>query len=192
MASPHMTLPAPSTASLPRRLHKGPPPPVLAGLINRLDRCPGPIPIDVLRRELAALDLTPADLGTTIQSDAGAYVRTLVHQAPHYELLVMCWMPNQHSPIHDHGGSACAVRVVTGRATETVYSMDDDGLVEPVGQSVFPPRGVVCSHDADIHCLGNLPVPGEDADAPLVTVHIYSPVLGACRKYTPRTPAAVA
>jgi len=164
----------------------------LAGLIQRLDRCPGPIPIEVLKRELAALHLTPADLGTTIQSDAGAYVRTLVHQAPHYELLVMCWMPNQHSPIHDHGGSACAVRVVTGRATETVYTMEDDGLVTPRGTSVFPARGVVCSHDDDIHSLGNLPVEGEDAGAPLVTVHIYSPVLGVCRKYTARSAAAVA
>lgn len=187
-----MALAAPSTASLPRRVHEGPPPAVLAGLIQRLDRCRGPIPIEVLRRELIALNLTPEDLGETIQSDAGAYVRTLVHQAPHYELLVMCWMPNQHSPIHDHGGSACAVRVVTGRATETVYTMGDDGLVSAYGTSVFPARGVVCSHDADIHSLGNLPVPGEDPDAPLVTVHIYSPVLGVCRKYTPRAAALVA
>lgn len=177
-----MIAPAAPNASLPKRLttvalsHR------LRGLFDRLDRCPGPLSLADLHAEMSRAALSAEDLVPHAASDRAGYVRTLVHFAPHYEALVMCWLPGQHSPVHDHGGSACAVQVVEGRATEIAYHLRPDGLTEPTGTRVYHTGEVVCSKDEDIHSLGNLPVNGEPAGE-LVTLHIYSPHLIGSRKY---------
>jgi cysteine dioxygenase len=49
------------------------------------------------------------------------YARNPVASSEHYELLCICWLPDQSSLIHDHTGSACGVRVVVGEMTETIF-----------------------------------------------------------------------
>lgn len=177
-----MVTPAPPNASLPKRLTTVALSSRLRRLFDRLDRCPGPLSLEALHSELHDAQLTAEDLVPHAASDRAGYVRTLVHFAPHYEALVMCWLPGQHSPVHDHGGSACAVQVVEGHATEIAYHLRSDGLTEPVGTRVYRAGEVVCSKDEDIHSLGNLPVNKQPAGE-LVTLHIYSPHLIGSRKY---------
>jgi len=151
-------------------------------MFRELDSWTTPIPIDVLQRHLDAVHLSLEDVRNAVASDPHAYVRTLIHKGPHYEALIMCWLPSQHSPVHDHGGSACAVQIISGAAVETVYTLDNEGLASPVSQSIFPTGKVVCSVDSDVHSLANALTglaPGEW----LVTLHIYSPALLSSRKY---------
>lgn len=182
-----MVTPAPSL-SLPRRATTAPLSPALAALFDRFDRCPGAPPITQLDRSLRDAPLTLADILPHTATDPGSYVRTLVRFTDHYEALVMCWLPGQQSPVHDHGGSACAVRVIQGAATETRYRLGDDGLADPTDHSIYRAGDVVCSFDADVHTLANLPVAGEEQHWPvaLVTLHIYAPHLKNSRKYTAR------
>lgn len=133
-----------------------------------------------------------ADILPHAASDRGSYVRTLVRLTEHYEALVMCWLPGQQSPVHDHGGSACAVKVIQGLASETRYHLASDGFADPVEQHLYHSDEVVCAVDADVHTLGNLPVPGYESQWPvaLVTLHIYAPHLKNSRKYVARSAVA--
>ena len=41
-----------------------------------------------------------------------------------YTVMCICWEPAQASPIHNHRGSSCAVVVLNGVCTETIYEPD--------------------------------------------------------------------
>jgi len=159
------------------------PPAALLPLFERLDAMRTGMTIDGLRAALTAVPLTRADLGSAIMIDTGAYVRTLVRQTADYQVLVMAWLPGQRSPIHDHRGSACAVRVVAGRGWEQVYEEAGDGLARPTTARAYPPGEVACSVDADIHSFGNAAAAPASPDEILVTVHVYAPPLAPTRKY---------
>jgi cysteine dioxygenase len=105
-------------------------------------------------------------------SDRG-YTRNLVRGSPHYNLLVLCWKNGQRSPIHDHKGSSCAVGVLRGTATETIFEFAPNGHVWATRSLQHRPGSVLASEDTDVHQVSNL----QDGGADLVTLHIYSPPL---------------
>ena len=176
-----------SVMPLPRRDATSCPPASLKPLFSALDRRAEAVPMEDLKRMLASFELTGESLGDAIQIDSAAYVRTLVYRSEWAEVFVMAWLPGQRSPIHDHAGSACAVRVVSGAAVEQVFERNDDGTVSPHGAiRRFVPGGVTGSFDADIHTLGNAaaaPAPPRDI---LVTIHVYSPPLKPTGRYVER------
>ena len=177
-----------SVMPLPRRDMTARPPAVLRALFDELDRFSGAIPVQRLEALVGRWPITAEQLGNAIQIDTDAYVRTLVFERGHVEVLVMAWLPGQRSPIHDHGGSACAVRVVSGSAHELLYSKRDDGLVVPTGERRLEAGGVTSSSDDDIHSLGNATDAFASPRDILVTVHVYSPPLLPTRKYVEAAP----
>jgi len=50
------------------------------------------------------------------------YTRNVVTVNEHYALIAMCWSPGRSSPVHDHAGSGCWLRVISGGLTESLYS----------------------------------------------------------------------
>ena len=90
-----------------------------------------------------------------------------------YHLLVLCWRNGQRSPIHDHAGSNCCVRVLRGTMTETRFEFAPNGHVKAVGSTDFAPQSVITSADDDLHQVSNL----QAGMADLVTLHVYSPPL---------------
>lgn len=173
-----------TVAALPRRDLTGCPPSVLQPLFDVLSEAGAPIELGTLTAAVGALDVTGAALGDAITIDTASYVRTLVYENAHVAVFVMAWLPGQRSPIHDHAGSACAVRIVSGRAVEQKFVVNDDGTVSRSGSPVELGAGAVTgSFDADIHAFGNAvsaPAPPRDI---LVTIHVYSPPLAPTRKY---------
>jgi cysteine dioxygenase len=103
----------------------------------------------------------------------------VIHGRDHYQAMILCWQSGQSSPIHDHRGSNCAVRVVSGRATETRYRVAPCGRIRPVASVVHGPGSVTgCSGDG-IHQMANLEKPG----SALITIHVYSPPPSGWRAY---------
>src|SRR5690348_7765877 len=100
----------------------------LADWFAELDQHPDKIPLDDLVRGLRQLRLDPAEIQPFLQFSSANYRRNLIHAGPAYHALLLCWRAGQRSPIHDHRGSACGVRVIQGSATETVFDMNDEGL----------------------------------------------------------------
>ncbi len=145
----------------------------LNDLICYLDALEAPPPLAALTRELAELEVDWSALAPHVLFSARAYRRNLVKAGRHYNLLVLCWKNGQRSPIHDHTGSSCAVRVLRGTMTETVFELAANGHVKPTLSRDVPAGEIVGSVDKDMHQVSNL----QADDADLITLHVYSPPL---------------
>jgi cysteine dioxygenase len=148
-------------------------------LFRRWDDREQKIPLDELTEALAALAINAGDVAEAVCFDDRSYMRTVIHGRDHYQALLLCWRSGQSSPIHDHRGSNCAVRIVAGRATETRFSTSPCGRIAPVASHVHPAGCVTgCSGD-DIHQMANL----ERIGTELVTLHVYSPPPSSWRTF---------
>ena len=87
-----------------------------------LDRAAGPLPLPVILDWFADTPITLDDLAAYLIFRPERYVRNLLHAGPAYQALVLCWRNGQRSPIHNHRGSNCGVKVFRGVATETVFT----------------------------------------------------------------------
>jgi uncharacterized NAD(P)/FAD-binding protein YdhS/predicted metal-dependent enzyme (double-stranded beta helix superfamily) len=140
-------------------------------LFDAWDEREDAIPFGDLVASLRGLELERADLaGALIFADRN-YRRIAVRRRPHYEALVLCWKSGQRSPIHNHLGSSCVVRVVEGRATETQYVFSPCGRLVPQRSRTYSAGSVTGCRDEAIHQMANLEAPGQD----LITLHVYSP-----------------
>ncbi len=152
----------------------------LSDLIDYLEGLSGRTPLHELMKFLARLEIDPRELAPHVRFSPRGYVRNLVRAGPWYDLLVLCWENGQRSPIHDHVGSSCAVRVLQGVMTETAFALTPNGRIKAVGSRDLP-AGTVCGgQDFDLHQVSNL----QDGEAELVTLHVYSPPLRRMGTYS--------
>jgi cysteine dioxygenase len=142
-------------------------------LFRYLDRLQGRAALDELKAQLADLEVGVEALAEHVRYAERTYRRNLVRASDWYNLWVLCWRNGQRSPIHDHRGSSCGVRVLEGTMTETLFEFAPNGHVKPLFSRDLTPGSVVGGEDSDLHQVSNLQA--EDAD--LVTLHIYSPPL---------------
>jgi cysteine dioxygenase len=152
----------------------------MADLIAYLDGLSGRAPLDELLERLASTEFDHSDLAEYIRFSARGYTRNLVRAGPWYNLLVLCWKNGQRSPIHDHTGSSCGVRVIRGVLTETAFAKVPHGRVMATSSRDFAPGSVLGGQDLDVHQVSNL----QDGIADLVTLHVYSPPLHWMETYS--------
>jgi len=145
-----------------------------------LDNYDNRIPLHVLTEGLKRLRMDVAEIRPFLQFSFERYRRNLMRAGPAYHALILCWRSGQRSPIHDHRGSACGVRVLSGEATETIFEMTDEGHVFPVRTRKLGEGFICATQDSDIHQLSNL----QSNKADLVTLHIYSPPLLVMGQYS--------
>ena len=107
------------------------------------------------------------------------YTRNLVHRSELFDLIVLCWGPRHHTPIHDHAGQHGWVRVLRGALHETAFELSAAGVVESVGHAVAEAGPAVVAVDPvrAIHRLGN------PSDEPALSLHVYSRPHDACLVY---------
>ena len=134
------------------------------------------VDLDELKNRLDDESISAELLSPYIHFSDDRYSRNLVAHGPQFYALVLCWKPGQASPIHDHKGASCGVRVIQGAATETSYRWQDDTLVQDSVTTMT--AGEVCgSFDDDIHEIRN------NGSENLVTLHVYSPYLDNINLY---------
>lgn len=141
-------------------------------LVDYLDSLSDRADLKELMAELQDLQIGE-EINEYIRFSERGYTRNLIRSGAHYNLLALCWKNGQRSPIHDHTGSSCAVRVLRGTATETVFDYAPNGHVWAVCSRQHRPGTVIGTQDSDLHQVSNL----QDGNADLVTMHIYSPPL---------------
>lgn len=61
-----------------------------------------------------------------------SYTRNCIAENEKYELILLCWKAGQITPIHDHGGEECWVRVIQGEFKETIYTAGEAGKLHEV------------------------------------------------------------
>jgi cysteine dioxygenase len=153
---------------------------VIDDLVRYLDGLRSPAQLDPLVAQLNRVDVSCEEVARHISFSNRSYARNLVHAGPHHHLLVLCWKNGQRSPIHDHHGSVCAVRVLRGSMTETYFAPAANGHIKAISTHDVFAGGVVGGQDSDIHQISNL----QASDADLVTLHIYSPPLMTMGTYS--------
>lgn len=151
----------------------------MSDFLAELDHIGAPPSLDVLVERMRSLSVSFAEVEHVARFGRDHYQRNMLHRGPHYHALVLCWENGQRSPIHDHRGSACGVRILKGVATETSFERVGDGYIRAAHSRELH-EGMVCgSFDADIHQISNL----QPGGARLVTLHVYSPPLVNMRTY---------
>jgi cysteine dioxygenase len=145
----------------------------LHDLITYLDGLTGRARLEDLLGILRRTQIDVAEVAEFVRFSPRGYTRNLVREGPWYNLLVLCWRNGQRSPIHDHHGSSCGVRVLRGVLTETAFEFAPQCRVKAVSSRDLAVGGVCGSQDLDLHQVSNL----QDGDADLVTLHVYSPPL---------------
>src|SRR5207253_6250559 len=123
----------------------------LEGLIAYLDALQGRAPLPELTAEMAELEIDCADLAHFMRFSDHGYTRNLVRAGPWYHVLALCWKNGQRSPIHDHKGASCGVRVLRGTLTETLFEISANGHVKATFSRDLHPGSVIGSEDCDIH-----------------------------------------
>lgn len=131
------------------------------------------IPINALKVHLNELDISFDDVQKFAQFSDKTYRRNLMHDGGSYQVLILCWKNGQRSPIHDHKGSSCGVKILKGVATETLFVTAPNNLIYPTTSEWLFEGDVTGSENSDIHQVSNL----QDESRDLVTLHIYSPAL---------------
>jgi cysteine dioxygenase len=145
----------------------------LEPLFRYLDGLQGRAQLTELSELLTRLEITCDDVADFIRFSDRGYLRNLVRAGPWYHVLVLCWKNGQRSPIHDHAGSSCGVRVLRGTMTESKFVFTPNGHVKAVGSRELAAGGIAGSEDSDLHQVSNL----QEGGADLVTLHVYSPPL---------------
>lgn len=138
-----------------------------------LDEYIDQVPLNVLKVYLNSLNMTLDDVKGYVCFSKDSYRRNLLHEGPAYQALIICWRNGQRSPIHDHKGSSCGMRILQGVAAETLFAIAPNELVYPTNSEWLYEGEVTGSEDDDMHQISNL----QDEDRDLVTLHIYSPPL---------------
>ncbi len=155
-------------------------PAALKPLVSYLDGLTERATVEQLQQVLRDTPITIDDVQAFVQFDPVAYRRNLVCEGKWYEILVICWRSGQRSPIHNHAGSTCGVRVLKGTCTETIFDFSPCGQVK-ARESHDATVGHICAtQDQDTHQISNLQAEDDD----LVTLHIYSPPLRAMDQYS--------
>lgn len=154
----------------------------LLSLLRHWDHREEPIPSAELIADVEGLRIGTGDLADIIGFDDAGYRRTIIHSRPHYQVLVLCWRSGQRSPIHNHRGSSCVVRVIQGRAIETRFEPTPGGRLAPTAFHEHLQGATTACCGEEIHQMGNFEVSGRD----LVTLHIYSAPPLAWRFYEVR------
>jgi cysteine dioxygenase len=152
-------------------------------LRDRILLGPGGMKRPLTPQEMEAIarsaDLKTLDLSGYRRFQDECYARNTVLLNDQCELVVICWQPGQMSAIHDHGSSYCLYLVVEGTMVEERYRLKDHGP-EKVDERSFRRGDITIAAGDSVHRINNR------TGGNLVTVHIYSPPLGANMKlYTP-------
>jgi cysteine dioxygenase len=149
-------------------------------LFRYLDGLTGRAPLAELTARLAEYEIDCDDVADFIQFSERGYARNLIRAGDWYQALALCWKNGQRSPIHDHAGSSCGIRVLRGTLTETLFDFAPNRHIKARFSREALAGSVLGSEDMDIHQVSNL----QAGDADLVTLHVYTPPLRVMGTYS--------
>ncbi|KAJ3140067.1 hypothetical protein HK100_010810 [Physocladia obscura] len=100
--------------------------------------------IDIARVQ-AAMGACASDIAQWRQYrhfDSGRYTRNLVDAGNgRFNLMILCWPAGVASPIHDHAGSHCLMKIMEGELKETRYAWPQNS--SPSQQAATPPLPLI-------------------------------------------------
>lgn len=153
---------------------------------------------DELTDLINSFKLDEADWKDYVHFDRNKYTRNLIGlgKGDRFGLMILAWGPGHKSPIHDHDGSHCIMRVLSGSLIETLYKksssetpgMDSDSSLSPAEESEhYRKTGetkISIGQTAYIHDkIGWHRVSNASVQESAVSLHLYAPPIAKCKTY---------
>jgi cysteine dioxygenase len=106
------------------------------------------------------------------------YTRNCIFENEKFELILICWEANQSTPIHDHGGEECWVKIVDGSFKETIYKWDQNNKLVDIKSIISTTNDVTYMVDfMGFHRLENL------SDKRSLSLHLYAKPIRNCNVF---------
>lgn len=110
------------------------------------------------------------------------YTRNCIVNNEKFELILICWCKDHQTPIHDHGGEECWVKVIDGEFKETIYKQTEEGDLSSVRSSISKFNEVTYMKDfMGFHRLKNI------ANKRSMTLHLYAKPIRNCRAFNEKS-----
>jgi cysteine dioxygenase len=104
------------------------------------------------------------------------YTRNCIVNNEKFELILICWCKGHRTPIHDHGGEECWVKVIDGEFKETIYKENEEGKLNLVKSTISKSNEVTYMKDfMGFHRLENL------SNKRSMSLHLYAKPIRKCK-----------
>ncbi|MBT4249452.1 cysteine dioxygenase family protein [bacterium] len=105
------------------------------------------------------------------------YTRNRIFRNDDFEIILLCWLPNQMAPIHGHEGEKCWFKVINGNLKISNYSIKSLAPLKlSLEEKITASEGYL-DGPADIHSIENC------SNKPVITLHIYANPYDTCTVY---------
>ena len=132
--------------------------------------------IDCVQQNALSLD----DLAQYHYFGTNSYGRNLVYHHPEFEVILMCWGPDQQSSAHDHNESLCVMKCIGGELEEQRYKANP--TPQPLSKTELSilKAGQSCSitDEEGLHTVGNKTA--ENA----CSLHVYFPPISSVSSFS--------
>ena len=103
------------------------------------------------------------------------YTRNCIIDTENFELILICWCEGHKTPIHDHGGEECWVKVIEGEFKEVVYKKNENDELIAVKSSISKTNQVSYMKDfMGFHSLENI------SNKKSMSLHLYAKPIRNC------------
>lgn len=122
-----------------------------------------------------SIKLEPNDFKTYSHWSTDCYTRNCIVDTEKFELILICWCKGHKTPIHDHGGEECWVKVIDGELEEVIYKKNEEEELLPVRLSVSKANQVTYMKDfMGFHSLENI------SNKKSMSLHLYAKPIRKC------------
>ncbi len=106
------------------------------------------------------------------------YTRNCIEENEKFELILLCWNGKQKTPIHNHGGEECWVKVIEGTFKENIYTTEKNGKLKMIKSIDSKPNDVTYMIDfMGFHSIENLSTERG------MSLHLYAKPIRRCKIY---------
>ncbi len=105
-----------------------------------------------------------------------SYTRNCIVNTEEFELILICWEKGQKTPIHDHGGEECWVKVIDGEIKETIYTKDEHERLSAVKSTISKTNDLTYMLEG-FHTLENV------SEQRSMSLHLYAKPILNCQVF---------
>ena len=131
---------------------------------------------------LHSLNLPTSAFDNYSSWSAESYTRNCIIENEKFELILICWEQGQITPIHNHDGQECWVRIIDGEFRETIYQLDDVGELNVIRSTISKSNDITYMIDfMGFHSLENL------SNKRSMSLHLYAKPIRNCKLFDDKT-----
>ena len=138
-------------------------------------------PVDKVTNYLRQYKLLEKDKSKYCHFNEKKYTRNLVYKDEHFEILFLCWSPEQVAPVHGHEGEKCWAKVESGKLEFCNYNLLSLNPLKLKSEKSIVGKVGYLDGPAEIHSVEN--TFNENA----ISLHIYAKPYDVCDIFNLKT-----